>query len=296
MDNYYLYFPVSEKDESWGLTVLNVGNSKIEKFSSYPPTNHPSHHNFSWDTGRVLQEYQLIYITRGSGIFESENCKEEVTEGSVILLHPNEKHRYKPNPNTGWDEIWVGFKGDFIDNVIEKDYFDPAKAVFHIGFNEIIVNLFNDIIKVAKAEKPGYQPVISGAIVYLLGLLHSEQQQSTLQEKDITEIIVSKARVIFREKLYEKISPEEVAAELQVGYSWFRKVFKKYTGLAPGQYLIQLKIQKGKELLADPSKLIKEIAYELHLESSLYFSKLFKEKVGLTPAEYRKQILKKHQF
>jgi AraC-like DNA-binding protein len=296
MDNYFLYFPVSEKDESWGLTVLNTGSTKIERNSSYPPANHPSHHNFDWSKGRVLQEYQLIYITRGGGIFESESCKEEITEGSVILLHPKEKHRYRPHKTTGWDEMWVGFKGDFIDNIIEKKYFDPSKAVFRIGFNETIVNLFNDIVKFSKEEKPGYQPVISGAIIYILGLLHSEQQQKSLKEKDNTELTVSKARVIFREKVYEKISPEQVAEELQIGYSLFRKIFKKYTGLAPGQYLIQLKMQKAKELLADPSKLIKEIAYELHIESSLYFCKLFKEKVGITPVEYRNQILKKHKF
>ncbi|MES2277494.1 MAG: AraC family transcriptional regulator [Bacteroidota bacterium] len=297
MDNYFLYFPVSEKDESWGLTVLNSGSTKIERNSCYPPANHPSHHNFDWNKGRVLQqEYQLIYITRGGGIFESESCREEITEGSVILLHPKEMHRYRPHQATGWDEMWVGFKGDFIDNIIDKKYFDPSQAVFHIGFNETIVNLFNDIAKFSKQEKPGYQPVISGAIIYILGLLHSEQLQGNLQEKDNTELTVSKARVIFREKVYEKISPEEVAEELQIGYSLFRKIFKKYTGMAPGQYLIQLKIQKAKEMLADPSKLIKEIAYDLHIESSLYFCKLFKEKVGVTPVEYRNQILKKHKF
>jgi AraC-like DNA-binding protein len=296
MDNFFLYFPVSEKDESWGLTVLNSGSTKIEKNSCYPPAHHPSHHNFNWEAGRILQEYQLIYITRGSGVFESENCRAEVKAGSVILLYPQERHRYRPNPGTGWDEMWVGFKGDFIDNIISKNYFDPAKAIFQVGYHETIVRLFNDIIQFSREEKPGYQPVISGAIIYLLGLLNSEYQQNTLQEKDITEDIVNKARMIFREKVFEKISPEQVAEELQVGYSWFRKVFKKYTGMAPGQYLIQLKIQKAKELLADPNKLIKEIAYELNLESSLYLSKLFKEKVGLTPNEYRNQVLKAHQF
>jgi AraC-like DNA-binding protein len=296
MENFFRYFPVSEKDESWGLTVLDAGKTRINKQTVYPPKGHPSHHQFSWDTGRVLQEYQVIYISRGTGVFESESCREEIREGSIILLHPGERHRYKPNSNTGWDEFWVGFKGDFIDNLIRNDYFKPARAVFHIGFNETVINLFNNIIRFSKDEKPGYQPVISGAVIYLLGLLQAEQQQSSLPEQDLIELTVSRARIIFREKIYEQISPEKVAEELQVGYSWFRKVFKKYTGLAPGQYLIQLKIQKAKELLADPNKLIKEIAFELDINSSLYFSKLFKDKVGLTPVEYREQVLKAYRF
>jgi AraC-like DNA-binding protein len=74
-----------------------------------------------------------------------------------------------------------------------------------------------------------------------------------------------------------------------VGYSWFRKIFKNYTGMAPGQYLIQLKIEKSKELLCDTSKSIKEIAYELKFDNNFYFSKQFKEKTGLTPAQFRKK-------
>lgn len=296
MENYFRYFPTSEKDESWGLTVLNAGCTRIEKHTYYPPVNHPSHHYFSWDTGRTLQEYQLIYITKGVGYFESENCSENITEGSVILLHPEQRHRYKPDFETGWNEFWVGFKGIFMDNIVAKQYFDPAKTVFKIGFNGTILSLFNDIVKFSTEEKPGYQQAISGAIIYLLGLLHSEHQQDTLLEKDIIEKTVDRARLIFRERINEDVTPEKVAEELLVGYSWFRKVFKKYTGLAPGQYLIQLKIQKAKELLADPSKRVKEIAFELHIESSFYFSRLFKDKVGVTPVEYRNQVLKKHKF
>ncbi|HMI03097.1 MAG TPA: AraC family transcriptional regulator [Pedobacter sp.] len=296
MENYFRYFPTSEKDESWGLTVLNAGCTQIEKHSYYPPLNHPSHHYFNWDTGRTLDEYQLIYITKGVGYFESENCSENITEGSVILLHPEQRHRYKPDFETGWNEFWVGFKGIFMDNIVAKEYFDPAKTVFNVGFNGTILSLFNDILKFSTEEKPGYQQAISGAVIYLLGLLHSEHQQDTLLEKDIIEETVDKARLIFRERINENVTPEKVAEELKVGYSWFRKIFKKYTGLAPGQYLIQLKIQKAKELLADPSKRVKEIAFELDIESSFYFSRLFKDKVGLTPVEYRNQVLKKHKF
>jgi AraC-like DNA-binding protein len=297
MDNYFRYFPTSEKDELWGVTVLNAGCTFITPASQYPPADHPSHHNFDWNKGRVLPEYQLIYITKGSGVFESSaNQSYPVTAGSMILLFPGERHRYRPAPNTGWDEYWVGFKGSVIDKLIADHFFDVQNPVIHIGFNETIMNLFLDIIRISKDEKPGYQPAISGAVLYLLGQLYSASQQNILQEKDLVELIVGKARVIFRAKIHEDINPEKVAEELQVGYSWFRKVFKKYTGIAPGQYIIQLKIQRAKELLSDPSKSIKEVAYDLQFESALYFSKVFKEKTGLTPAAYRDELLGRNKF
>jgi AraC-like DNA-binding protein len=83
---------------------------------------------------------------------------------------------------------------------------------------------------------------------------------------------------------------EEVAKELCVSYAWFRKAFKTYTGIAPHQYLLQLKIEKAKMLLFNRSKSIKEIAFSLNFDSAFYFSKLFKEKVGVSPKEYRKKL------
>lgn len=291
MDNYFLYFPVNEKEEARGLALLNTGCTRIGKNSQYPPSAHPSHHNFGWEKGRVLQEYQLIYITRGGGLFESESCREEITEGTIILLQPGERHRYRPHPHSGWDETWVGFRGNMIDNIIRENQFMPEKAVFRVGFNETIINLFNDINRFSRSGQPGYQPVISGAILYLLGLIYSESRQDKLQASDMMETMVNKARALFRQHVHNKLSPEQVAEELHVGYSLFRKAFKKHTGVAPGQYLIGLKIEMAKQLLADPNKLIKEIAYELNMDSPLYFCKLFKEKTGVTPVEYRKRVI-----
>ena len=111
--------------------------------------------------------------------------------------------------------------------------------------------------------------------------------------EDSIEQIVNKARSILRENVESNITGEQLAKELNVGYSWFRKVFKAYTGMGPGQYHIQLKIEKAKILLSDPTRSIKTIAYDLHFESSLYFSRLFREKTGLNPDKYRRQYFRK---
>ena len=89
MINYYKYLPVSEEDENWGLSVLNTGCTRIAPGTTYPYSNHPSHHYFNWQKGRVLQEYQVIYIPQGKGIFDSKNAtNHSVQEGSVLLLFP----------------------------------------------------------------------------------------------------------------------------------------------------------------------------------------------------------------
>ena len=74
MKNYYKYLPVSQEDENWGLHVLNAGYNRIPAAQLYPPQDHPSHHYFNWEKGRTFDEYQLIYISNGEGLFESACC------------------------------------------------------------------------------------------------------------------------------------------------------------------------------------------------------------------------------
>jgi len=287
MTNYYKYLPISAEDKKWGLYVLNAGSMRTEPSGTYPVITHPSHHYFNWNNGRILDEYQLLYITRGSGSFESDSSRhQEVKAGTMIILFPGERHRYKPDGETGWDEYWIGIKGEIMDNLVKNGFFKPEDPCFYIGFNEQIFNIFDAIIEKTKTEVSGYQPMISGAALHLMGSLHAMLKQNSVEHED-REILVNKARILFRTNIDRSFSPEQAAEELQVGYSWFRKVFKSYTGLSPGQYCIQLKIEKAKAMLSDPNLSVKEIAYTLKFESSFYFSKLFKEKAGMTPTAYR---------
>lgn len=290
MINYYKYLPTSPEDEKWGMYVLNAGCNRIHAYTDYPAPGQPDHHYFSWGKGRVLDEYQIIYIAAGNGLFESANCRQHpIEEGAILFLFPGEWHRFKPDPQSGWDEFWVGFKGGIIEHIVQHQFLSKKNATLKIGLSETIIQLFTNIIEITKEERTGYQPLLSGIVMHLLGEIHSLVKQQFYSEEDITESIINRARIIFRTNIDREINIEEVAKELCVSYAWFRKAFKTYTGIAPHQYLLQLKIEKAKMLLTNCSKPIKEIAFNLNFESAFYFSKLFKEKAGVSPKEYREQ-------
>jgi AraC-like DNA-binding protein len=292
MTNYHKYLATSLDDENWGMHILYVGCNRIGAFEPYPSLSIPAHRYFNIEKGRRLAEYQVFYVARGSGIFESASSgKRLLKEGSVMILFPGEWHRFQPDPESGWDECWIGFKGSIMDHLVQQHFFDPAEPILPIGVQEPVFKLFTEIIATIKAEKPGYQPLAAGALVHLLGLLHALTKARNLEKEDVNESIINKARVMFRANIDQNISLEKVAEELNVSYAWFRKAFKLYTGMAPNQYILQLKIEEAKLLMTDPAKSIKEIAFCLNFESAAYFSKLFKEKTGLSPEQCRKNIL-----
>jgi hypothetical protein len=59
------YLLVNEKDKKFGLTVNTVGFQPIPQNSLYPSTEHPKKYYFKPGKGRVLSEYQILYISKG---------------------------------------------------------------------------------------------------------------------------------------------------------------------------------------------------------------------------------------
>ena len=85
----------------------------------------------------------------------------------------------------------------------------------------------------------------------------------------------------------EAFSAEQAARELKLGYTWFRRKFKEYTGVSPIQYFIQLKMAKAKELLASSELSVAETGYSLGFDSLSQFSTFFKKYEGFSPSQFR---------
>ncbi|MBN2275942.1 MAG: AraC family transcriptional regulator [Bacteroidales bacterium] len=286
MENYFKYLTHSREDEAWGLYLTVAGCARVVPGADYPPPGHPTGYDFSWDKGRVLHEYQVNYITEGKGTLELRSGSFIINEGSVILIRPDQWHRYKPMKETGWKEHYIGFNGNFTRHFFAGNGFETSQSVFHIGFQDKIMQSLYDVITLVKDERPGYQQVCAGLIIHILGLMLFLKKNENYNSGGV-ENTIQKACLIIRERLNQNLNVESLARELDVGYSLFRKAFKKYTGLSPVQYHLSLRLKQANYLLSNTSMSIKEIAFRLGFCSVYYFSKLFKEKTGMTPGEFR---------
>lgn len=283
----FKYLLVSEKDKKFGLTVNTVGFQPIAPNTVYPSTDHPKSYYFRPDKGRVLSEYQFVYISKGKGTFISENTKRlNITKGQIIILFPGQWHSYRPKNETGWNEYYIGFEGKIIDDLVENGFISPQNQVLDVGINEDLVNLFSTAIKVAKEDKTASQQNLAGIVFNILGTILSLAQNKNFETKESAQKI-ERAKVIMLENIHKDIDIQGIARNLGVSYSLFRKEFKEYTGYAPAQYFQELKLRNAKEFLAETNLPIKEISYKLNFSSYEYFLSFFKKRVGFTPTEYR---------
>ncbi len=286
-EHLYKYITVSDEDKRTGIYLLGAGHTEVSKEVEYPLTDHPVHHYFHWSQGRRLSEYQILFITSGKGTFESElSEKQEVNAGDLFILFPNVWHRFSPDKNIGWNEYWIEFNGDLIDYLRRGSFLDATRPVVTVDLDGEIMDNFLKVICLLKEEELNLQFSASALLFHILMKIFSHKKFNSIDKSDV-ERQIKEAKLIIIEQLNQKISPEAIAEKIGIGYSLFRKEFKRYTGFSPVQYQIQLRIQKSKNLLSTTNLPVKEIAHQLGFESNNYFSRVFKQKTGINPVDFR---------
>ncbi len=283
----FKYLLVNDRDKKFGVSVNTVGFQSILPNTPYPLADHPSGYFFNIQKGRILHEYQFVYITKGKGTISFVPKEElELNKGRIFILFPGQWHSYYPNSETGWNEYYIGFEGQWIDKILENCFITKENQILEIGFSEELVDLFSRAIKIAGEEKAASQQYLGGIVMHMLGLVLSVSQNKLFEVNEVTQKI-EQAKIIMNENLFKNIDPEILAEKLNISYSWFRKVFKDYTGYAPAKYFQVLKLRKAKQLLIGTSHSVKEISYMLDYNSTEHFFSLFKKITGFTPLEYR---------
>jgi AraC-like DNA-binding protein len=282
------YLLANERDALWGLTVSTVGYEEIQPGDDYPTRGHADGYYFNLDRGRELNEYQLLYLTEGEGVFHSTTVREApLREGDLWLLFPGEWHSYHPNPRKGWKSYWIGFKGRNMDDRVRAGFLSPQKPIYHVGFSDSIVRLYKQAYDAAIEEAAYSQQLMAGMVNLLIGMMYSKERNIQLSRNQAHVDLISRARLRIRESLESPLTIQQVAEEMGISYSNFRKLFKEHTGISPAIYQQDLRLQRAKEMLSTTDISVKEIAYRLNFESPDYFSAKFKAKTGRRPCELR---------
>jgi AraC-like DNA-binding protein len=288
--NIFKYLSINKDEVNSYMSISGVGYQIATPGEEYPIKGHPIGYTFDPKRGRTIDDFAIVYITKGEGLFNSVITGEKIIkQGDAFFIYPGQWHTYYPDKKTGWDEYWVTFKGSYFD-ILFDSIINKRDPIFHIGMDEQIVKLFREMLIHAQSQQIGFQQILSGITLHIVGLLYSISKNRIFETQDTQRI--KEACVILRENIFNKLSSADIASSLNMSYSSFRKLFKQYTGVAPHQYMLQLKIEKIKDLLGSTDLSIQEIANSLNFESADYFSFFFRSKTGINPLLFRQKIEK----
>ena len=286
------YLTWSDEDEKWQIICTDAGYNEVAPNTRYPPKveDHPRPFK-SVAVGRVLSEYQLIYITKGRGEFKTAGREFAVVPGSILFLFPGVAHSYKPLFETGWTEYWVGFKGPFADALRDNGFLSPERPFVTTGLQKDILSLYSRIFDQVTDQAPLYQIRASSLVIELVAEILASERRAA--QSSHSEQLVAKAKFLMQEHIDGEINLNAICEDLGVSTSHLNEVFKSYTAMTPYQYFISIKIHRAKDLLERGDLAIKEVAFQLGFADEYYFSRLFKNKTGLSPSHWSSSSEKK---
>lgn len=283
-------FPTTNPtDFKWGMVAYSFGSQTLGPGDEYPPKTAIASYIFNPKKGRVIDEYQLVYITKGRGIFTSESLgrTEKIKAGDAFFLFPGEWHSYRPDPETGWEEYWIHFVGFLPDMWTKEGLLNKQDPVLHIGIREDILTNYKIGERILMKQYSAYQQAMCGICTNIICSAIYYHRNSLPESSRISES-VNKARMTISGHLSEIKAPDMVEG-MDLSYSKFRKDFKDYVGMPPGAYIRNIRISQAKELLTNTDMSIKEIAFECGFKNADYFCVAFRKNVGMSATEYRKR-------
>ncbi len=290
IEPYFRYFPVAPEISTWGLGVVGAGYASVQPGQPYPPSQHPNDHSFTWEHGRVLESMQLLVISRGGGWFESRATgRIQIAADTAFILLPGVWHRYRPEPDSGWDESWCELRGATVDQLVRDGILDASHPVrsgaIASGLNEALESIHR---RVRTQVHPGFDPQLSSLALRALALW-SELERSSGEPAQALQAVTHAERYI-AEHISEPIDLQELAQRAGIAYSHFRRLFRSSTGYSPWQYIIHMRLEMGRRMLAGSDAKLREVSESLGFSSAFHFSSAFKSAYGTSPTDWRKRI------
>ena len=100
---------------------------------------------------------------------------------------------------------------------------------------------------------------------------------------------VKYTKTYINNNICEKILLEDISSELNISKEHLTRKFKEIEGITPYTYVLNLKIEKAKQLLAKDYD-ISEVAFKIGFFDQSHFNKVFKKHVSTTPKAYKKSF------
>jgi AraC-like DNA-binding protein len=288
LSDYRRYLVNPPESEAWGVAVTGSGRQTCKAGSAYPPPGHPADHQFSWENGRVLGACQVVFITAGRGVFESRATGlVDVAAGTALVVLPGVWHRYAPDTTTGWTEQWVELQGSTPERLLGNGSLGPANAVVKMERAHKLETLMDEIQARLGGTYAGFDPEAAALGLQILSLVVEAQRLRT-PSRAITGF-VERAERLLMDSVDKPPAIPGLARDLGVAYSYFRREFKRHTGLAPYQYVRRLRMEKARRMIGNSSESLQTISERLGFASAFHLSAAFKKQYGQSPDHWRRR-------
>ncbi len=240
----------------------------------------------------VWNFHKICWIEAGSGVLQYTDKEVPFSQGDILFIAPNVKHRFIDNkgmPSTlsmvCYDESkipaqFLQLHNSLINSAKSLTLFDPWRRTYlHEHFKKNMIE--------QSRKSTGYEELITAGFVQLLVFLlrATEQKQSSSSNEKLIEGLTDYLRANF----IKDNAIEDLAAMCRMSSRSLSRHFKDYTGTTIVKFITELRINYACERLNE-TRQISFSAFDAGFNDLSFFYRVFKKYIGMTPKSYIKDL------
>ncbi|WP_199615911.1 helix-turn-helix transcriptional regulator [Paenibacillus alkalitolerans] len=233
-----------------------------------------------------LDSFLIVYTKSGRGRLTYMGKNYTMLPRHIFFIDCMEYQYYAIDSAEPWELLWVHMNGQSVRAYFERFVMNggPVRA---LPPESDIPAILEELIELHRIKSIRNELLASKSIAGLLtSLLLSGSEPESLNA-GMPEYIAETTRLI--DKRYnEKLTLDLLSKTLAVNKYHLAKEFKKHTGFSPGEYIINTRISRAKELLQYSNLSVAEIAEKIGIDNVSHFINLFKYRTEQTPLAFRK--------
>lgn len=228
--------------------------------------------------------FNIWLITKGKGNIQTPHGAYKLIPGSCFILRGDETYSANHDPDNPLVVIAVHF--DYLDhhgNIHIPVDTRLCRDLDSLGF-------FIRLVK--RAENAHLQGKANEAAVWMQALLleiDSQDQESKYSGYEQAQVkTIARVCSEIRANPGATYSVQSLAQTLHCSPRHFSRLFYKFQGISPQEFIVSARIDAARTLLRSSSQPISRIAEILGFSDTSFFSRQFKKRVSLSPLAFRK--------
>lgn len=230
-------------------------------------------------------EYSMGIVDAGQALFQHPLGPELVIPGDMVLIEPGVWHACNPEQVSHWSYRMLYLDADWLHarlgvtalDFVNRSLRSPQMASVLEQLSTLIVNHVDD-----KAR-------LSAATDDLLALISRQSRAAELSSPILNSEAMTLALNLLHQSPEDPPSVQQLAQACDMSDSRFIRHFKAATGVTPGIYRLNLRLNGARRLLAQGSSLA-SAAHSMGFSDQAHLQRSFKAHHALTPGRYARAV------
>jgi AraC family transcriptional regulator len=229
--------------------------------------------------------FSISYVRKGTFGYHSRGASFELVAGSILVGHPGDEYTCTHDHGCGDECLSFQLTGELVDAIGEPP------TIWQTGSLPPLPELMV-IAELAQAAAEGKSDVgldevgmsfAARFVEIVAGRAHRPPQTAPRDRRRAVE-----AAMWIDAHSHQAVDLESAAQEVGLSSFHFLRLFAKVLGVTPHQYLVRSRLRRAARLLADESRSITEIAYDVGFGDLSNFVRTFHRAAGVSPRSFRK--------